>query len=162
MSTPNPFGSAPAEDLFNVPVPDAKDDPFRPIGEVHPETGEYLQPDKPAKLEVPGRCTALVNKQGPSGPMAVFSYVVTEGQYAGRDFDLYVSFSPKARFKVVETYKAHDLPLDRPYPKSQAVGSNVILCLRDEEYEGRWSAKLAAVKPHPKGAGYRGASALPA
>lgn len=158
----NPFGSAPAEDLFDLSVPDAKDDPFRPIGECDPVTGEYLQKDKPAKLEVNGRCTALTNKQGPSGPMAVFSFVVTEGVYAGRDFDLHVSFSPKARFKVVETYKAFDLPLDRPYPKSQAIGVNVILCLRDEEYQERWSAKLNAVKPHPKGAGYRGTNALPA
>lgn len=161
MSTATPqigttFGAPPAEDTFNVPVPDIKDDPFRPIGQ-EDENGKHI----PGKLEVPGRCVSLKQDQGPSGPMAVFGFVVTEGQFAGREFDLYCSFNPRARFKVVETYKALNLPLDRPYPKSAAVGVYVLLNLEDEEFNDQWSAKLKRVKAHPKGAGFRGAAALP-
>lgn len=155
----DPFGSAPAsEESIDFKVPDAKDDPYRPIGTYDEETGKLIE--GPTKAEVPGKIVALAKKTGPSGPMVVFSTVVTEGEFAGREFDLYCSFSPKARFKIIETYKAVGLPIDQPYPKSAAIGVYVILCLEDEEYNGRWSAKLRSLKAHPKGVGYRGTAAL--
>lgn len=160
MSTPVPFGTPP-EEVMDYRVPDESEDPYRPIGATDPATGEYLTPDKPARIDVPGKCIALVKKQGPSGPMGVFTLVCTEGPFAGREFELYCSFSRKARFKVVETYGALGLPLDRPFPFSTAVGVCCVLKLQDEEYEGRWSAKIKSVGAHAKGAGFRGSNALP-
>lgn len=160
----SPFGSAPAdEEMFGTgndgyTPPDEKDDPFRPIGTY---AEGKLVPGSVNKASCVGKCTAIEKKTGPSGPMLVFSYVATEGAFAGRDFDLYVSFSPKARFKLVETYESHGLPLDGPWGKSKAVGSYVILNLQDEEYEQKWSAKLKGIAKHPKGVGYRGAANLP-
>jgi len=157
----NPFVAPPAEDMVGYTVPDASEDPFRPIGQTDPETGAYLNPKQPAKVECNGKCIALKTEEKAAGPCVVLTFVATEGAFAGREFELYVSYSPKARFKVVETYTAMNLPLDRPYPKAQAIGTHVVLCLQDEEYEGRWSAKLKKVKAHPKGAGFRGAAELP-
>lgn len=159
MSTPNanPFGAAP-EDTIDYRVPDESEDPFRPIGR-YDENGKHIE-GTPQKAKAIGKCVALKPDQGPSGPMLVFGFVVTEGDFAGREFDLYCSFSPKARFKVVETYNGLGLPLDRPYPKSAAIGVYVTLNLQDEEYNGRWSAKLKGIEKHPKGVGYRGTSNL--
>lgn len=156
----DPFGSAPGtDDVIDQKVPDQKDDPFRPIGNYNDETGAYI--DGPQKAEVIGKVVALEKKDSSAGiPMVVFSTVVTEGEFAGREFDIYCSFSPKARFKIIETYKAIGLPIDAPYPKAAAIGVYVVLCLKDEEYNGRWSAKCNALKPHPKGVGYRGTAAL--
>ena len=174
MSTPNPatastpFGQPPAtadEDMIDPSqgeyrVPSADEDPYRPIGEYDPETGKHVA-GTPQKATTIGRVTALEKKNGPKGPMLVFSVVATEGQYAGRDFETYVSFSPSARFKVIETYNAIGLPHDGPYPKSAAVGVYVTINLQDEEYNGRWSAKIKSLAAHPKGVGYRGTAALP-
>lgn len=167
MSTTDPFdkpptGASPSDDVIDpsqgYQVPDEKDDPFRPIGsyDILEDGSMKLIPGSNTKAEAPGKLCAIEKKQGPSGPMLVFSYVVTEGAFAGREFDLYVSFSNKARFKLVETYKAHGLPLEGPWPKAQAIGTYVILKLQDEEYQGRFSAKLKGVVAHPKGVGYRG------
>ena len=93
--------------------------------------------------------------------MVVLTFVVTEGEFAGREFELYCSYSPRARFKLVETHAAMSLP-EGPYPKSAAIGVYVTANLQDEEYNGSWSAKLKGVAKHPKGAGFRGTSALPA
>lgn len=167
MSTNNPdaaFGAPPAEDMIDpaagYQVPDEKDDPYRPIG-TYDEDGKLVAGTS-NKATVPGRCTAIKDSTGPKGKMLVFSFVCTEGVYAGRDFDSYVSFSPAARFKVVETYTALGLPLTGPYPRKQAIGVNVLLNLQDEEYQGRWSAKIKSVVAHPKStkdAPYRGSAA---
>lgn len=155
----DPFGK-PTEDMIDEAkyrVPDQSEDPNRPIGTY--ENGKLVAGSK-NKCSTMGRCTALKEAEGPSGPMLVFSFVVTEGEFAGRDLDLYCSFSPKARFKVVETYGALGLPEKGPWPKSQPIGVYVVMNLQDEEYQGNWSAKLKGVAKHPKGAGYRGASEL--
>lgn len=156
----NPFG-APPEDMIGgeYKVPDEKDDPYRPIGSY--DAANKLIAGSSNKATCIGKCTAVKPGTGPSGPMLVFSFVATEGEFAGRDFESYVSFSPKARFKVVETYNALGLPLDKPYPKSAAIGVYCVLNLQDEEYNERWSAKLKSVAKHPKGVGFRGAAALP-
>jgi hypothetical protein len=151
----DPFG-APPEDMVNIPVPSESDDPYRPIGTTGAD-GKFA----PGKLKTIGRCIGLVQEQKAKGPCLKLTWVVTEGDFAGREFELFVSFSPAARFKVVETYNALGLPLDgTPYPKSQVVGAYATLNLEDEEYNGRWSAKLKGIEPHPKGVGYRGAAEL--
>lgn len=156
MSTANPFGSAPAEETFDMPVPSAEDDPFGPIG-TYDENNNLVE--GVAKLDVPGKCVSWATHNATT---VKAEFVCTEGKFAGRTFPTYVSFKPQARFKVVEVYKALGLPLDRPFPKAQPIGCFVILGLQDEEYEGRMSAKIGKVKVHPKGAGFRGTSNLPA
>lgn len=168
----NPFGEAPAdEEVFGgtgeYTTPDEKDDPYRPIGVyIDPETGQEgstgkLKDGSTNKATAIGKVVGVEKKKGPAGPMMVFSVVATEGQFAGRDFDLFVSFSNKARFKLVETYQAIGLPIDGPWGKSQAVGVYVTLNLQDEEYQNKWGAKIKSVAKHPKGVGYRGAANLP-
>ena len=114
------------------------------------------------KASTVGKVTGVEKKTGPAGPMMVFTVTVTEGKFSGRDFDLYVSFSPKARFKLVESYNALGLPLDGPWGKSKAVGVYVGVNLIDEEFNDQWSAKIKSIFKHPKGVGYRGAATLPA
>jgi len=157
----NPFGAAPEDEVFNLKTPEAKDDPYGPIGAVDPETEVYLTPDKPARAECLGKCTSVKQDVGPSGPMLVFDFVATEGRFAGRDFTTYVSFSDKARFKVVETKQAFGTKINEFFTRNNCVGVYVILCLQDELFDGRWSAKLRGTKAHPKGAGFRGANLLP-
>jgi hypothetical protein len=153
----DPFG-APTEEMIDLPIADETDDPFRPIG-TYNEEGKLVV-GSTNKAQAIGKCVALEQKQGPSGPMIVFGFVATEGTFAGREFPLYCSFSPKARFKVVETYQGLGLPEKGPWPKSQPIGVYVTLNLQDEEYEGKFSAKLKGISKHPKGVGYRGTTEL--
>lgn len=171
MSGDTPFGTPPAdEEVFGgtgeYTTPDPTDDPYGPIGVYINEEGQEgssgkLKDGSTNKATSVGKITAVEKKKGPAGPMMVFSVVGTEGKFAGRDFDLYVSFSPKARFKLVETYNAIGLPIDGPWAKSKAVGVYVGINLIDEEYQDKWSAKIKSVFKHPKGVGYRGAANLP-
>lgn len=168
MSNPDAAFGAPPENAENMidpakgyEVPDAKDDPFRPVGE-YDEDNKLVAGSK-NKIQVPGKCVAVKEDTGPAGKMLVFSFVCTEGDFAGREFDSYVSFSPKARFKVVETYTALCLPQTGPWPKSKAVGTHCLLNLQDELYQERWGAKIKSVQIHPKSTkevGYRGTAAL--
>lgn len=171
MSEGNPFGNAPTdEEVFGgtgeYQTPEASDDPYGPVGTYVDENGAEgrvgkLKDGSTNKASAIGKVTAVEKKKGPSGPMMVFSLVGTEGRFAGRDFDLYVSYSPKARFKLVETHQAIGLPIDGPWTKSQALGVYVVLNLVDEEYQGQWGAKIKSVAKHPKGVGFRGAANLP-
>lgn len=167
----SPFGNAPAdEEVFGgtgeYTTPDAADDPYGPIGVyvnaegVEGRSGK-LKEGSTNKETTIGKITDVTKDKGPAGPMMVFDVVVTEGKFAGRDFKVYASFSPKARFKLVETYQAIGLPVDGPWGKSKAVGTYVGVNLIDEEYQDQWSAKIKSLFKHPKGVGYRGAANLP-
>jgi hypothetical protein len=158
VSANDPFGKPP-EETVNFEYPSDDDNPYRPIGKY--EDGKLVSGEGTDRCEAIGKIIAVTPKQGPSGPMAVFTVVVTEGPFAGREFDLYCSFSPKAKFKLDETHDAIGLPRG-PYPKSAAIGVYVVCKLQDEEYNDQWSAKLKGLKKHPKGAGYRGTANLPA
>ena len=166
----NPFGTPP-EEFVDFVVPSESDDPSRPIGRYdehgNPLTNPATGAPFPNFCDVLGKVVALKRSVGPSGySLLTLSFVVTDGisqeskRFAGREFDLYLSANPKARFKVVESYEALGLPLERPYTKSQAIGVYAILRLVDEEYEGRWSPKLRKISKPTQGAGYRGAASL--
>lgn len=167
----SPFGSAPAdEEVFGgtgaYTTPDAADDPYGPIGVYIDDEGVEgrsgkLKEGSTNKETTNGKITGVEKGTGPSGAMMIFDVVVTEGRLSGRDFKLYVSYSPKARFKLVETYNAIGLPIDGPWGKSKALGVYVGINLIDEEYQNQWSAKIKSIFKHAKGVGYRGAANLP-
>lgn len=153
------FGAPPQEEEEGFVVPDESDDPYRPIGR-YDDNNELISGKGSDRRDVPGKCIAAIKKQGPKGPMIVATFVATETDFAGREFDVYLSFSPAARGILVSNLQALGQPTNAPVVASRLVGIYVILGLQDELYNDRWSAKAKVLKKHPKGAGYRGTSDL--
>ena len=159
----DPFGKPPVEEDV-IPgtetYPEADpNDPYGSLG-TYNEEGVRTSPKGSDQGTCIGKVIAAAPHEGPSGPCVKLTVCGTEGRFNGRDFDLYISFSQKAKFKLDETYAAIGLPKG-PFVKSRAIGVFVTLKLKDEQYNGQWSAKCSGLLCHPKGAGFRGSSNLP-
>ena len=155
MSTSDPYGQPPSDELVDLAFPEDSEDSGA-IGKKN-EDGVFI----PGKLITEGRCIGVDQRVSKSGNnMTVFTFVGTGKKFAGTEFDLYCVYLSNAKFKLIETHQALNIP-EGPFKKPLAIGVYVTMDLEDEEYNGKWRAKLKGVRAHDNGAGYRGKVATP-
>ena len=95
-----------------------------------------------------------------NNPMWVWSFVITKGPYAGRDFNLWTVLTDDAAWKIIETMKAlgEDAePGDKiRVNKKKLIGTFCQMNIIDDVFNGSDTSKLGGIGAHPNGAGYRG------
>jgi hypothetical protein len=142
----SPFGKSKKDDEFAFDIPDDADSGTR--GARIPE-GEYR-----------GKCVSIIKDKSKAGnPMYVWSFVITKGRQAGRDFPLYTVLTPEAMWKLSETLLALGVPAEAGtsgvFQKSDVIGVYCVLVIEDDEFENRPRSKLTRILPDPRGAGRR-------
>lgn len=116
-----------------------------------------------------GRLVSIVADTSQAGnPMWVWTFVITKGDNAGRDFKLWTALTPDAAWKVVETLAA----LGKTYKpgekvvinKKELIGVSCTMHIADDkgkDGDGEFS-KLARISAHPNGAGFRSTAGIAA
>ena len=92
-------------------------------------------------------------------PMWTWTFVVVEGPYAGEELKVWTALTPTAMWKVGEVLNALGLGTEPgqkvSFKRADAIGRLCVLNVTEDEFDGRPTSKVAAVLPHPKGAGYK-------
>jgi hypothetical protein len=152
------------------PKPKTGDDQFRfqmPSKEQMDEQKSGGRGRIPAARYI-GKCVGVVaeTSKKSSNPMWTFDFVITKGEYAGRDFKLWAVLTDAAAWKVQETMEA--LGVECPpgeeivLNKKEVIGVGVEMKIVDDngkDGDGEFS-KLDKIFPHPQGAGFRPAAGL--
>lgn len=141
MAPASPFSKPSKDDMFEYELPEG--------------SGDTIPDDK---YEV--KCVGLVDAPSQAGnPMWTFNFVVTKGQYAGFDAPVFCALTEAALWKLEETLKALGL-MDEDgrkvsFSKRDALGRLAIATFEENTYKKRTRSQIAALEPHPKGAGYK-------
>lgn len=114
----------------------------------------------PAKKDYPGRLTDIVADTSKAGnPMWVWTFVITKGDHAGRDFKMWTVLTDDAAWKIVETMKALGVEYEAgekiSINKKQLIGTGCLLSIVDDEFDGNETSSLKRIFPDPRGAGFK-------
>lgn len=110
-----------------------------------------------------GRCVDVIeeNAKSSGNPMWTWTFVITAGPDAGRDFKLWTVLTDDAAWKIAETFKALGLEAEPgeeiTLSKKDVIGVGCTMHIKDDngrDGDGEFS-KLDKISAHPKGAGYK-------
>lgn len=140
----NPFGSPSKDEVFDLLIPEGA------------ETGKI-----PASDNYIGKLISLTKETSKSSgnPMWTAVFTITKGDYKGMDFTLWLSLGSNALWKVADTLTALGVPWEPGKPLKfklkDVLGTLVQMKIIDDKSQdgSRDISKLAAVLPHPDGAG---------
>lgn len=143
----SPFGKPSADEVFDILIPEGA------------ETGKI-----PASDQYIGKLLSLTKETSKTSgnPMWTWVFTIAEGDYAGLDFTMWTPLTPNALWKLADTLTALGIDWKPGEPVSfklaEVLGTLVRLVIKDDKLpdSGREVSKLAAVLPHPKGAGTKG------
>jgi cobalamin biosynthesis protein CobT len=105
----------------------------------------------------PGKCVGVVYGRAKSSgnPMYTWAFVITKGEYAGKDFPLYTADTEDAAWKILETLQGLGFEVEAgdslKITRKDVMGRRCILNVVDDEYQGRPQSKLQGIEPDPKG-----------
>lgn len=140
----NPFGTPASEDdNFEIDVVAIQEENLTP-------EGRHV-----------GKCINIVKETSKAGnPMWTWTFVITEGPSAGKDFKLWTAITPAAIWKLVETLAAFGLKGEagKPAKFGKADVLNVLVemdIVRDEDNNGQPRSSLDKVLPYSKGVGMK-------
>lgn len=158
--TPNPFGtSAPGPNPFGTPAPGGtpfgvpQDDDF---------SFDMTGVDLNANFRIPagdyvGKLVALEKGTSKAGnPQWIWTFAITHGEYAGKEFKLFTALTPAAAWKVAETLLALGLGeagSSVKFKRQDALNRRCILHIVDDTYNGQERSTLEKILPHPDGPG---------
>lgn len=110
-----------------------------------------------------GRCVDVIpdTSKTSGNPMWTWTFVITKGPQAGRDFKLWTVLTDDAAWKIVETLKALGQEVEAgdkiKLNKKAVIGVGVTMHIKDDngqDGDGEFS-KLDKISAHPNGAGFR-------
>lgn len=132
VSTPMPGASASAApDSFEVDLTDVQDN--------------FTVPDGLYKV----RCQDVEQSVSKSGnPMFVWTFVVVEGNFTGREFKVFTALTPAAMWKVAETVKAMGVGQQGQvvkFKRSDVVGKDCGAQIEATEYNGQTRSQISRV-----------------
>jgi cobalamin biosynthesis protein CobT len=105
----------------------------------------------------PGKCVGVVYGRAKSSgnPMYTWSFIITKGEYAGKDFPLYTADTEDAAWKILETLQGLGFEVEAgdslKITRKDVMGRRCILIVVDDEYQGRPQSKLQGIEADPKG-----------
>lgn len=141
-----PFGAPSPDEVFEILIPEGAATGKIPAGD------QYI-----------GKLLTLVKSKAKSSgnEMWVFTFTISEGEYAGMDFPIYAALTPNALWKLADTLAALGVKFVAGEPLNfklkDVLGIGVRMSIKDDKNQDgtRDISKLAAVLPHPKGAGFK-------
>lgn len=151
MATNNPFmpapGAASTPTPTNTPMPGAS-------ASAAPDSFEVDLTDVQDNFTVPDglykvRCNDVEQSVSKSGnPMFVWTFVVVEGNYTGREFKVFTALTPAAMWKVAETVKAMGVGQQGQvvkFKRSDVVGKDCGAQIEATEYNGNTRSQISRV-----------------
>lgn len=132
VQTPMPGGSASAAtDSFEVDLTNVQDN--------------FKVPDGLYRV----RCQEVEQSVSKGGnPMFVWTFVVVDGEYAGREFKIFTALTPAAMWKVAETVVALGVGQQGQvvkFKRSDVVGKDCGALIEENEYNGQVRSQIARV-----------------
>lgn len=148
MATPNPFGNPAANEDENVFELDLTN-----------ESGSTTIPegDYPAKLIGVEKTTS----KSSGNPMWVWEFMITKGNEAGTTFKYFTVITPSALWKLVETLEALGIGgfgKNISFKPEEIIGTEIIITVVDDEYNGVTRSSITKVAPSAAGAGSKAAA----
>ncbi|HXK40442.1 MAG TPA: hypothetical protein VJ837_06450 [Candidatus Paceibacterota bacterium] len=138
-----PFSASPAEDeVIEVVIPEGADS-----GKI-PSSDKYI-----------GQLLGLVygESENSGNPMITWTFTVYKGEFRGMDFNLWTTLTENSMWKLGDTLAAlgvkYEPGIKVKIDPTKLKGTLVRMKIVDDKWEGRDRSKLAAVLPHPDGAG---------
>jgi hypothetical protein len=132
---------------LSKPTTDDTDDVFELDG-LDEIDSKFLVPDGDYELKVTD-VTKDVSKSG--NPMWVWDLVIVSGPEAGKEFKTWTAITAGALWKLVQVLAAiglHDGKSKKVrFSRDEAIGKRCIGVLKQEEYNGRMSSKIDALRP---------------
>jgi len=89
-------------------------------------------------------------------PMIIWSFRLTKGEFAGREWKNFTALTPQAMWKVAETVESLGLGATGSvsrFKAEDALGRLCVLAMIDDEYKGQKRSAIGSVMPHPDGVG---------
>lgn len=130
-SAPMPGNTAPANDDFSIDLTDVQDN--------------FKVPDGLYKM----RCQDVEQSVSKGGnPMFVWTFVVIEGEYTGREFKVFTAITPAAMWKVAETVMAlgvGQVGQVVKFKRTDVVGKECGALIEETEYNGQVRSQISRV-----------------
>jgi hypothetical protein len=132
------------------------------------ETIEILIPEGAESGKIPaddqyiGKLLGVVQEESRSSgnPMLTWTFTIHEGDFQGMDFTMWTPLTSNAMWKLADTLTALGVKWQAGTPlrfkAKDLKGTLVRLVIKDDTFQGREQSKLAAILPHPDGAGKKG------
>ena len=153
MATNNPFMPTPGASSASIPAPTASPMPGASASSA-PDSFEVDLTDVQDNFTVPDglykmRCNDVEQSVSKSGnPMFVWTFVVVEGNYTGREFKVFTALTPAAMWKVAETVKAMGVGQTGQvvkFKRSDVVGKDCGAQIEATEYNGQTRSQISRV-----------------
>lgn len=153
MATNNPFMPAPGASSAPAPAPTSTPMPGASASAA-PDSFEVDLTDVQDNFTVPDglykvRCNDVEQSVSKSGnPMFVWTFVVVEGNYTGREFKVFTALTPAAMWKVAETVKAMGVGQTGQvvkFKRSDVVGKDCGAQIEASEYNGQTRSQISRV-----------------
>lgn len=130
-AAPMPGNAAPANEDFSVDLTDVQDN--------------FKVPDGLYKM----RCQDVEQSVSKGGnPMFVWTFVVIEGEYTGREFKVFTAITPAAMWKVAETVMAlgvGQVGQVVKFKRTDVVGKECGALIEETEYNGQVRSQISRV-----------------
>lgn len=95
------------------------------------------------------RCIEVEQSVSQAGnPMFIWNFVITEGQYTGREFKCWTAITPAAMWKVAETVQALGIGQTGQvvkFKRGDVINKDCGLLIEEDEYNGKPSSKITRV-----------------
>lgn len=95
------------------------------------------------------RCVDMDQGVSQSGnPQYIWSFVITQGEYEGREFRMYTAITPAALWKVAEVVKALGVGETGKvvrFRRSDVVGKECVAVIESSEYKGQSRSSIVRV-----------------
>lgn len=150
MTTNNPFMPTP---VASAPAPTGSPMPGTPASS-GPDSFEIDLTDVQDNFKVPDglykvRCQDVEQSVSKGGnPMFVWTFVVIEGDYTGREFKVFTAITPAAMWKVAETVMALGVGQQGQvvkFKRSDVIGKECGALIEETEYNGQVRSQISRV-----------------
>lgn len=138
----SPFGQPADDEAIELLIPEGAESGRIPAGD------QYI-----------GKLLGLVQGESESSgnPMITWTFTMYDGDFQGMDFNMWTTLTANSMWKLADTLTALGVAWEPGVPlkirPKELKGTLVRMVIKDDKYEGRERSKLAAILPHPDGAG---------